>query len=44
MLFCVGLVVGRTYGKMPNSACLLLRKVAIERVRNFAPSDVETLH
>ena len=36
VLFCGGLVVVRTSWKMPYSACLLSRKVAIETVRNFA--------
>ena len=43
MLFCGGLVVVRKYCKALYSACLLLRKVGIETVRNFASSDMVTL-
>jgi len=43
MLFCGELEVVRTYCKMPYSACLLSRKVAVETVRNFASADMVTL-
>jgi len=43
MLFCGELEAVKTYWKMPYSACLLSRKVAIETVRNFASADVVTL-
>jgi len=40
---CGGLVVVRTYWKMPHSACLLPRDGAIETVRNFVSSGMATL-
>jgi len=43
MRFCDELEVVRTYWKMPYSACLLSRKVAIETVKNFASADMVTL-